>query len=187
MRPATGTAIAQIFTAKSLSGALALHRSGLPPAWRLYDIFIPVRWSAALQYPCLKSVKTPPDFRNADYTPPKTNELLNRTFLAKDCCCCRCGGCLAAVRGLCPTTITGAGAAFPVPDLRQGGPIIQKESTNVAMNYQSIGSGGGIKADPVKTVDFGARPTCPLGSKGGRIWPGTVWCSSRRSSAVWCR
>jgi phosphate transport system substrate-binding protein len=52
-------------------------------------------------------------------------------------------------------TITGAGATFPFP-LYSKWADEYKKSTGVAMNYQSIGSGGGIKQIQAKTVDFGA-------------------------------
>lgn len=53
------------------------------------------------------------------------------------------------------TTITGAGATFPFPIYAKWGDEYKK-ATGVAMNYQSIGSGGGIKQIQSKTVDFGA-------------------------------
>ena len=53
------------------------------------------------------------------------------------------------------TTITGAGATFPFPIYAKWADEYKK-ATNVAMNYQSIGSGGGIKQIQSKTVDFGA-------------------------------
>lgn len=58
--------------------------------------------------------------------------------------------------------ITGAGATFPYP-LYSKWASEYKKSTNVGMNYQSIGSGGGIKQIKAKTVDFGAsdKPLTP--------------------------
>jgi phosphate transport system substrate-binding protein len=53
------------------------------------------------------------------------------------------------------TTITGAGATFPYPIYAKWADEYRK-ATGVAMNYQSIGSGGGIKQIQAKTVDFGA-------------------------------
>ncbi len=52
-------------------------------------------------------------------------------------------------------TITGAGATFPYPVYSQWAHDYNKE-TGVKLNYQSIGSGGGIKQIKAKTVDFGA-------------------------------
>ena len=51
--------------------------------------------------------------------------------------------------------ITGAGASFPAPIYAKWADAYQK-ATNNRVNYQSIGSGGGIKQITAKTVDFGA-------------------------------
>ena len=51
--------------------------------------------------------------------------------------------------------ITGAGATFPYPIYAKWADAYKKV-TGTSMNYQSIGSGGGIKQITAKTVDFGA-------------------------------
>ena len=51
--------------------------------------------------------------------------------------------------------ITGAGATFPYPIYAKWAEAY-KAKTGVGMNYQSIGSGGGIAQIKAKTVDFGA-------------------------------
>ncbi len=51
--------------------------------------------------------------------------------------------------------ITGAGATFPYPVYAKWAEAY-KNKTGIGMNYQSIGSGGGIKQIKAKTVDFGA-------------------------------
>ncbi|MDH4286194.1 MAG: phosphate ABC transporter substrate-binding protein PstS [Gallionella sp.] len=51
--------------------------------------------------------------------------------------------------------ITGAGATFPYPVYAKWAEAY-KAQTGIGMNYQSIGSGGGIKQITAKTVDFGA-------------------------------
>jgi phosphate transport system substrate-binding protein len=51
--------------------------------------------------------------------------------------------------------ITGAGASFPFPIYAKWAEAY-KAKTGVGLNYQSIGSGGGIKQIQAKTVDFGA-------------------------------
>jgi phosphate transport system substrate-binding protein len=58
--------------------------------------------------------------------------------------------------------ITGAGATFPLPIYAKWADAY-KTKTGVGMNYQSIGSGGGIKQIQSKTVDFGAsdKPLTP--------------------------
>jgi phosphate transport system substrate-binding protein len=51
--------------------------------------------------------------------------------------------------------ITGAGASFPAPIYSKWADAYNK-ATGARLNYQSIGSGGGIKQIKAKTVDFGA-------------------------------
>ncbi len=51
--------------------------------------------------------------------------------------------------------ISGAGATFPYPIYAKWAEAY-KAKTGLSMNYQSIGSGGGIKQIQSKTVDFGA-------------------------------
>jgi len=51
--------------------------------------------------------------------------------------------------------INGAGATFPYPIYAKWAEAYYK-ATGVKLNYQSIGSGGGIKQIKAKTVDFGA-------------------------------
>ena len=51
--------------------------------------------------------------------------------------------------------ISGAGATFPYPIYAKWADMYKKE-TGLGLNYQSIGSGGGIKQIKNKTVTFGA-------------------------------
>src|SRR5690242_3259243 len=51
--------------------------------------------------------------------------------------------------------ITGAGATFPYPIYAKWADAY-RQKTGIGLNYQSIGSGGGIKQIRAKTVDFGA-------------------------------
>jgi phosphate transport system substrate-binding protein len=65
---------------------------------------------------------------------------------------------LLPAAGLFPAAamdISGAGATFPYPIYAQWADAYKKE-TGVGLNYQSIGSGGGIKQIQNKTVTFGA-------------------------------
>jgi phosphate transport system substrate-binding protein len=57
--------------------------------------------------------------------------------------------------GALAADITGAGATFPYPIYAKWAEEYKKASGN-GLNYQSIGSGGGIKQIKAKTVDFGA-------------------------------
>jgi phosphate transport system substrate-binding protein len=62
------------------------------------------------------------------------------------------------------TDITGAGATFP-KDIYGKWADAYKSKTGAVVNYQAIGSGGGIKAIKAKTVDFGASDK-PLPATG---------------------
>jgi phosphate ABC transporter phosphate-binding protein len=53
-------------------------------------------------------------------------------------------------------TLNGAGATFPYPFLSAVGSNYSRIHPNIQINYQAIGSGGGIKALGAKTVDFAA-------------------------------
>jgi len=59
--------------------------------------------------------------------------------------------------------ISGAGATFPYPIYAKWADAYKKE-TGIGLNYQSIGSGGGIKQILAKTVTFGASDA-PLSAK----------------------
>jgi len=62
---------------------------------------------------------------------------------------------LLAAQAVQATNITGAGASFPYP-LYARWAAEYKAASGVAVNYQSIGSGGGQQQIKAKTVDFGA-------------------------------
>ena len=68
---------------------------------------------------------------------------------------------LAAIAALMLSTVVsaadliGAGATFPYPIYSKWSEAY-KEATGIGLNYQSIGSGGGIKQIKAKIVDFGA-------------------------------
>jgi len=62
---------------------------------------------------------------------------------------------VAATTSALAADITGAGATFPYPIYSKWADAYKK-TTGTGMNYQSIGSGGGIKQITAKTVDFGA-------------------------------
>ena len=72
------------------------------------------------------------------------------------------------------TSINGAGATFPYPIYAKWASAYQK-ATGIKLNYQSIGSGGGIRQIKQKTVDFGASdaPMKPeeLDKYGMIQWP----------------
>lgn len=61
------------------------------------------------------------------------------------------------------TRISGAGATFPAPVYAKWAEVYRSE-TGVSLNYQAIGSGGGVRQVKAKTVDFGASDK-PLTAK----------------------
>jgi phosphate transport system substrate-binding protein len=71
----------------------------------------------------------------------------------------------AAVGSANAADITGAGSTFVYPILSKWAAAYKKE-TDIGLNYQSIGSGGGIKQITNKTVTFGASDA-PL--KGAQL------------------
>ena len=78
---------------------------------------------------------------------------------------------LVAVASLSPASaadISGAGATFPYPIYAKWADAYKKE-TGIGLNYQSIGSGGGIKQIQNKTVTFGATDM-PLEPKELAKW-----------------
>ena len=84
------------------------------------------------------------------------------------------GGVLAAPSPITATELSGAGATFPYPIYAKWAEAYKAKS-GVTVNYQSIGSGGGIKQINAKTVDFGASdmPLKPeeLDKDGLTQWP----------------
>ncbi len=62
---------------------------------------------------------------------------------------------LTAMSAFAATNLTGAGGTFPAPVYAKWADAYQKE-TGTQVNYQGIGSSGGVKQIIAKTVDFGA-------------------------------
>jgi len=82
--------------------------------------------------------------------------------------------CCAAVGTALADDISGAGATFPYPVYAKWAEAY-KQQTGVGLNYQSIGSGGGIKQIEASTVTFGAsdKPLEPADLKQNGLvqWP----------------
>src|ERR1044071_5540165 len=55
-----------------------------------------------------------------------------------------------------PISLNGAGATFPYPLYSKWMSEYNRLHPDIMINYQSIGSGGGIRQITAKTVDFGA-------------------------------
>ena len=80
-----------------------------------------------------------------------------------------CGGAKRSAQ----VTLTGAGASFPYPLYSKWIAEYAKVAPNVRVNYQSIGSGGGIQQLKAGTVDFGASDA-PLSDEEMRAMPAPV-------------
>src|ERR687888_1413821 len=80
-------------------------------------------------------------------------------------------------------TLNGAGATFPFPLIDTWRVEYQKVKPNVNINYQSIGSGGGVKQFTEKTVDFGASDA-PLTKSEQEKAPGAVHIPETIGSVV---
>jgi phosphate transport system permease protein/phosphate transport system substrate-binding protein len=71
------------------------------------------------------------------------------------------------------STLNGAGSTFVFPLMDTWRVEYQKVKPHVNINYQSIGSGGGIKQFTAKTVDFGASDA-PLSTQEQQNAPGAL-------------
>src|ERR1700724_3595124 len=63
---------------------------------------------------------------------------------------------LASLPVMAQTTLNGAGATFPYPMYSKWFSEYHNLHPDIQINYQSIGSGGGIRQVIAGTVDFGA-------------------------------
>jgi phosphate transport system substrate-binding protein len=88
-----------------------------------------------------------------------------------------CAALALGAAGAAKADISGAGATFPAPVYAKWAEAY-KAQTHIQLNYQAIGSGGGIKQIEAKTVDFGAsdKPLKPdvLASNGLMQFPTVV-------------
>jgi len=89
----------------------------------------------------------------------------------------------ASVYAQSAITINGAGATFPFPLIDTWRVDYQKVKPGVNINYQSIGSGGGVKQFTEKTVDFGATDA-PLTQNESQKAPGAVHIPETIGSVV---
>ncbi len=70
-------------------------------------------------------------------------------------------------------TLNGAGATFPYPLIFRWSSEYKKIKSNVQINYQSVGSGAGIRQIAARTVDFGASDA-PLAEEEYANVPGIL-------------
>jgi phosphate transport system substrate-binding protein len=72
-----------------------------------------------------------------------------------------------------PITLSGAGSTFVYPVMGRWIADFQQKSPNIRVNYQSIGSGGGIQQVKAGTVDFGASDA-PISDKDLAQMPAVI-------------
>jgi phosphate transport system substrate-binding protein len=70
-------------------------------------------------------------------------------------------------------TLSGAGATFPQPLYEKYSQEIRKAYPDIKINYQGIGSGGGIKQTIARTIDFGASDAAMTDEEIAKV-PGGV-------------
>jgi phosphate transport system substrate-binding protein len=76
--------------------------------------------------------------------------------------------------GFADMLLNGAGATFPYPIYSKWFDVYAKENPGIKFNYQSIGSGGGIRMLSNKTVDIGASDA-PLTNEQLSSAPGKIF------------
>src|SRR5689334_12520466 len=84
---------------------------------------------------------------------------------------CNPGGGAAGAGG--SVSLQGAGATFPNPLYQKWLSEYGKAHANVKIDYQSIGSGGGIKQIKEQTIDFGASDA-PMKDEDLKSAPGEI-------------
>ena len=80
-------------------------------------------------------------------------------------------------------TLSGAGATFPQPLYERYSKEIKKDLPAIKINYQGIGSGGGVKQTISGTVDFGASDAAMTDEEIGKV-PGGVLMIPTAGGAV---
>jgi phosphate transport system substrate-binding protein len=82
-----------------------------------------------------------------------------------------CGGNGAGEGNSEPVKLQGAGASFPAPIYSKWFKSYGAAHPNVQIDYQSVGSGSGVKSFIDKTVDFGASDAAMTPEEIGRVDP----------------
>jgi phosphate transport system substrate-binding protein len=71
-------------------------------------------------------------------------------------------------------TLNGAGATFPAPLYERYAREVRKKHPELKVNYQGIGSGGGIRQFIAGTVDFGASDAAMKDNEIGKVKNGVI-------------
>ncbi len=80
--------------------------------------------------------------------------------------------------------ITGAGASFPAPLYQRWAADYAKANSGVQVNYQSVGSGAGVKQFTQGTVDFGASDAAMTDEEIAKVSAGVVMIPATAGSIV---
>lgn len=75
---------------------------------------------------------------------------------------------------LADVTLSGAGATFPQPLYERYVREMRKAHPDIKVNYQSIGSGGGVKQTIAGTVDFGASDAAMTDGEIAKVKGGVI-------------
>ncbi|MDJ0734096.1 MAG: phosphate ABC transporter substrate-binding protein PstS [Nostocaceae cyanobacterium] len=81
-------------------------------------------------------------------------------------------------------TLTGAGASFPAPLYQRWFSDLNKKYPNLQVNYQSVGSGAGVKQFTQGTVDFGASDVAMKDEEINKVDRGTLLLPMAAGSVV---
>ncbi len=93
--------------------------------------------------------------------------------------------------GFADMLVNGAGATFPYPIYSKWFDVYAKENPGIKFNYQSIGSGGGIRMLSNRTVDVGASDApmtdAQLADAPGKIlhFPSVMGADRGRVQSPW--
>jgi len=90
----------------------------------------------------------------------------------------------ATSAALAVTQITGAGASFPAPLYQRWAQEFYKANPDIQVNYQSVGSGAGIKQFIVGTVNFGASDAAMTDEEIAQASQGAVMIPATAGSIV---
>ncbi len=71
-------------------------------------------------------------------------------------------------------TLNGAGATFPAPLYERYSKEFKKSNASIQVNYQAIGSGGGIRQFTAGTVDFGGSDAAMTDAEIAKVSRGTI-------------
>jgi len=90
----------------------------------------------------------------------------------------------SAVSAMAQAQITGAGASFPAPLYQRWAQEFHAANPDIQVNYQSIGSGAGIKQFIAKTVNFGASDAAMKDEEIAQASEGVVMIPATAGSIV---